>query len=115
MRGRAWPGHVEPAADILGISEHPAELLIRRLRLGELVKFHFVELVPSLDPPGVFARRHLFPAEAGGVSNIIYWQGPRRYDFIAVEVGQRHLGSGYEPEIILFIMVEVIGEFGQLA
>ncbi|MBA7577917.1 hypothetical protein ES708_19773 [subsurface metagenome] len=40
-------------------------------------------------------------------------QFPRRYDFVSVKIGQRHLSRGHKPEVVLFIMIQVIGELGQ--
>jgi hypothetical protein len=34
---------------------------------------------------------------------------------IAIDVGHRDLGGGNQPEIVLFDLEQVVGEFGQLA
>ena len=108
-------GQSQLLADVLGVMGEFLQLVIGGLRLDELVKLHLIELVAALDAARVFAGGHLFPAETGGIGDVVYGQSARRQDFIAVQVGQRYFGGGDEPVVFLGIMVEVIGELGQVA
>ena len=108
-------GQLQLAADVFGVVYHFIQFVVGTLWLYKLVKLYLVELVASFNTPRILAGRHLFPSEAGGISDIIYGQHTRGYYLFAVHIGKWHFRRWHELQVILFIVVEVIGELGQVA
>ncbi|MBA7681064.1 hypothetical protein ES703_89392 [subsurface metagenome] len=71
--------------------------------------------MPPLYAPCVLARRHLLPPKTGGVGDIVNGQDAGGDNLFAVEVGEGYLGGADEPKVVLVIVVDVIGELGQLS
>ena len=94
------------------------ELLVGRLRVfraGEPVHLHLVELVQADQAAGVAAVGARLAAEAGGIGGVAKRQLLRRDQLIAVQRGERHLGGGGEPEVVLGAAEALLGKLGQLA
>src|SRR5437773_888548 len=104
----------EPAAHVLGVVEQTRQLCVRGLRPHELHQLDLVELVPALDAAHVAPRRHLLAPEAGRVGHVADRQPLRLQHLVAVEVGDRHLGRGDEPQVLLGVAVEVVAELGEV-
>ena len=83
--------------------------------MDELDQLDLVELVAALDAAGVAAGRHLLAPEAGGEGDVADRQLGAVDDLVAVEVGDRHLGGGDEPEVLLGVAIEVLAELGEVA
>ena len=64
-------GQSQLLADLFGIMDQLFQFLVRGGRLGELVKLHLSNWWPRLMPRVSLPGGHLFPAEAGGVGDII--------------------------------------------
>ncbi len=61
-------------------------------------------------PPRVPARGARLAAEACGVRRVVTRQVVRVEDLTAVQIRQRNLGGGYQPEIITLDVIGVVGE-----
>ena len=91
------------------------EHLVRLLRPRVGHQLHLVELVLADETPGFLSVRPRLPAEAGRLGHELERQGVGRDDLVPVEVGDRHLGGGYQPEVVFIVVVKVVGELGQVA
>nr|WP_245668797.1 hypothetical protein [Chloroflexus islandicus] len=69
----------------------------------------------ALDPAHITPGAELFLAETGGVGGVIDRQLARFENLVGVEAGNRHFCRRHQPQTRLFIAVEVVTEFGQLA
>ena len=94
----------------------------------ELDQLDFLKLVLADDAARVFARRSGFGAEAGSVGGEADGQAGLVEDFVAIEIGDRDLGGGDQPVVVVFELAprdgfgiriraakEVFSELGKLA
>jgi hypothetical protein len=125
-------GHGSAEAQIAGGQENPPvvqpQTLEERLRLArELLQrfpaplralvayqLHLVELVHAQQTPCVLARRARFAPEAGRVRRVAHGQVRGFEDLVAVQVRDRYLRRGDEPQVIPLRLVRLVGELGEL-
>ncbi len=81
--------------DHLSMSQERFKLFIRIFRGCESDQLNLVELMLSDQPPRVLAVRAGFRPEARRVGRVEQGQVPLIQDFVLVNVGDRHLGSGH--------------------
>ena len=68
----------------------------------------------AFDAAHVAASAHLLAAEAGRISGVAEWQRCILEDLVHVQASERHLSRRHHPQILLDIVIQVIGELGQL-
>ena len=90
-------------------------LFITFFRMRELEKLDFLELVLAENATRVFPGGAGFGTEAGGPSGHENGQLFLGNRFIAIKIVQLDLGRGRQPEVGVFDLEEIGGEFGQLA
>ena len=61
------------------------------------------------------SRAASLAAEAGRVGGVVDRQLVERQDFLAVQVGHRHLGGGDQIQVINLTMIHLIAKLRQLA
>ena len=105
----------EELEHLLGIGGERFEFRVGGLRGGELDQLDLVELMDADEAAGAEAGRPGLAAEAGRVGDEILRQIGEREDFLAVEVGDGHLGGGGEVELVALAAVKLLLELGQLA
>ena len=97
------------------MGDQPVERRRSVARLHELVHLDLLELVEPLDAARVPACGRLLPPEARGVRDVAQRQRSGRQYLSAVHVGDRDLGGGHHPQIVLVVVVHGVGEFRELA
>ena len=107
-------GQSKFCAGLLGVGAHLLQHLIRFVWSAEDVHFDLVELVAAFDAAHVAASAHLLTAETGRVSGVVERERRLVQDLIHVQTGERHLGRRHHPQVVLNIVIQVIGELGQL-
>src|ERR687885_1785166 len=102
-------------ADCLGVGQQAPELVRRVFRAHELDHLDLVELVPALDAAYIASGRHLLPAPARCVGDMLDRQRRAVQNLFAVEIRDRDLRRRDEPEIVLVIVVQVVAELREIA
>ena len=98
-----------------GSFQHPFMFFLAFFRQAVAVHFDFIKLMSAFDAAHIATGTHLFPAEAGRVGSEAHRQLCFINNFAHVKPGKRDFSSRNHPEIFLYIMIEVIGEFRQLS
>ena len=89
-------------------------LVVRLIGPCELHQFNFLKLVLADDPAHVFAIRPGLAAEARRITGNGERQPRGVNHLIAKEIGQRHLGRGNQPEIVIIDLEKIVGELREL-
>src|SRR5947209_7052591 len=90
------------------------KLLVRFLRARELYQLHFLKLMLADDAAHVFAVRTSLAAEAWRISGNRKRQASGIENLIAVKIGERDLGGGDQPQVMLLAFEEIVREFRKL-
>ena len=82
------------------MSNHTVESLIRVLRQCELHDLNLIELVQTVKTANILTIRACLTTEARGISCELYRELLLVEDYIAIDIGYRHLGSWNEVEVV---------------
>src|SRR6185312_15166712 len=101
--------------DSFGIPGKLLVIFIRAFRMRELYQLNLLELVLADNATHILSIGSGFAAKAWSVTGYRNGKAALLKRLFAVEVGKRHLGRGYEPEVMILDAEKVPAKFGELS